>query len=309
MAGADDLAGAMPVNGTSGSVDHSATPSGQEPTSAAGLNLEAATSTPNGLMFSPAQVVFLLQNGFGSQGTAPAALPNTSSPITSSSFPQFVPPTNAPSPADCTPRVQAIGLKQVGFQVSGPQCSVRSRIRCRSRRVHHPRAVRQGLPILHSVFAPLTTYFHILTMFAASSGSIAAVCQIASGSFTYIAQLEQFNEDYQWAAVLAYHMDFHYRRRSFMADGDYSGWDVIDPGLQAKHLLGKERPRNNAATRGVSLKANSSPHGSPQGEVCRLFNKGACTSPCRYKRIHKCSSCSSADHGQASCTKPAGNTA
>ncbi|KAI0772321.1 hypothetical protein BD413DRAFT_437754, partial [Trametes elegans] len=92
-------------------------------------------------------------------------------------------------------------------------------------------------PSLHSLFAPLTTYFHILTMFAASSGNIAAVCQVTSGAFAYISQLEQFNEDYQWSAVLAYHMDFHYKRRSFMADGDYSGWDLIDPGLQARHLL------------------------------------------------------------------------
>ncbi|KAL7278212.1 hypothetical protein ACG7TL_008187 [Trametes sanguinea] len=327
MAGADDLAGSTPANGSSGSIDHSASPSGQEPTSAAGLNPEAGTSTPNGLMFSPAQVAFLLQNGFGSRGTTPAASQNTSSPITSSSFPQFVPPTNAPSPAGTSliklfPHVEASVLLEIARHEFKPSdlSKLDSKYRDRNARsvleydagvggftIREPSA--KEYPSLHSVFAPFTTYFHILTMFAASSGSIAAVCQIVSGSFAYIAQLEQFNEDYQWAAVLAYHMDFHYRRRSFMPDGDYSGWDIIDPGLQAKHLLGKERPRNTAATRSLSLKANSSPHSSPQGEVCRLFNKGACTSPCRYKRIHKCSSCSSADHGQANCTKTSGTAA
>ncbi|KAI0666799.1 hypothetical protein C8Q78DRAFT_948421, partial [Trametes maxima] len=92
-------------------------------------------------------------------------------------------------------------------------------------------------PSFHSLFAPLMTYFNVLMMFAASSGSIAAVCQVANGSMAYMSQLEQFHEDYQWSAVLAYHMDFHYKRRSCMTDGDYSGWDSIDSGLQAKHLI------------------------------------------------------------------------
>ncbi|KAI0652752.1 hypothetical protein C8Q79DRAFT_879710, partial [Trametes meyenii] len=92
-------------------------------------------------------------------------------------------------------------------------------------------------PSLHSIFAPLTTYFRILTMRAASSGSMAAVCQVAGGFYTYIAQLAQFDDEYQWRAVLAYHIDFHYKRRSCMADGDYSGWDLVDRGLRAKHLL------------------------------------------------------------------------
>ncbi|KAI0364731.1 hypothetical protein BV20DRAFT_955666 [Pilatotrama ljubarskyi] len=95
-------------------------------------------------------------------------------------------------------------------------------------------------PSLHSIFAPLTTYFQILTTFAASSGSTAAVYQVASGSYAYLSQLVQFDEEYQWSAVLAYHMDFHHKRRKFMTNGDYSGWNTIDRDLQAKHLFGKE---------------------------------------------------------------------
>ncbi|KAI0355034.1 hypothetical protein OH77DRAFT_1377335, partial [Trametes cingulata] len=97
-------------------------------------------------------------------------------------------------------------------------------------------SMEECYPSLQSVVAPLTTYFHILTMFAASSGSLAAVCLVARGAFAYLSQLAQFNEDYQWSAVLAYHLEFHYKRRSCMADGDYSGWDTIDSGLKAKHL-------------------------------------------------------------------------
>ncbi|KAH9848193.1 hypothetical protein C2E23DRAFT_711865, partial [Lenzites betulinus] len=92
-------------------------------------------------------------------------------------------------------------------------------------------------PSFHAIFTPLATYFHILTMFAASSGSLAAVSQLVTGSWAYITQLEQFNEEYQWSAVLAYHMDFHHKQRSLMADGDYSGWDIIDSRLQSKYLI------------------------------------------------------------------------
>lgn len=68
-------------------------------------------------------------------------------------------------------------------------------------------------PSFHALFAPLMTYFNILAAFAATSGNSAAVYQASSGGSLYMTQLEQFTDDYQWSAVLAYHMEFHHKRR------------------------------------------------------------------------------------------------
>ncbi|KAI9001308.1 hypothetical protein BD414DRAFT_405376, partial [Trametes punicea] len=235
--------------------------------------------------------------------------------ITSAAFPQFVPPANIPSPTGTSliklfPHIEASVLLEIARHEFKPSdlSKLDSKYRDRAARsVLEFDAIVGGFtirdpstkdyPSLHSIFAPLITYFQILTMFAASSGSTAAVGHVAVGSFAYLSQLEQFNEDYQWSAVLAYHMDFHYKRRSFMADGDYSGWDTIDAGLQAKHLIGKERLRIVA----VRSKNPSGSAASATLEVCRLFNRGACESPCRHKRIHKCSGCGSTEHGRAAC--------
>ncbi|KAH9858502.1 hypothetical protein C2E23DRAFT_4097 [Lenzites betulinus] len=109
----------------------------------------------------------------------------------------------------------------------------------RSFTVREPSA--EDYPSFHSLFAPLTTYFHILTMSAASGGDVAAVTQVASGAYAYLAQLEQFNDVFKWTAVRAYHIEFHHKRRGCMMRGDYSGWDAIDAQLYVKHLIGRER--------------------------------------------------------------------
>ncbi|KAH9846469.1 hypothetical protein C2E23DRAFT_949406 [Lenzites betulinus] len=164
-------------------------------------------------------------------------------------------------------------------------------------------------PSFHALFAPLMTYFNILAAFAATSGNSAAVYQVSSGGSLYMTQLEQFTEDYQWSAVLAYHMEFHHKRRRDMIRGDYSAWGLIDSALQAKHLNGRDRARFTASNARGPSKAHSgsSPSGSPRtdmsSEVCNLFNRGVCTSPCRYKRQHKCNDCNASDHGQHNCPK------
>ncbi|TFK78411.1 hypothetical protein K466DRAFT_471136, partial [Polyporus arcularius HHB13444] len=91
-------------------------------------------------------------------------------------------------------------------------------------------------PSFRSVYAPLMSYFNILTAFAASSGNTAYQYQVASGAFFYMTQLEQFNEEYQWSAVLLYHMQFHHKRRRDMVRGDYSGWAQVDSALHAQFL-------------------------------------------------------------------------
>ncbi|KAI0829775.1 hypothetical protein BC628DRAFT_1307028, partial [Trametes gibbosa] len=98
-------------------------------------------------------------------------------------------------------------------------------------------------PTFHSLFPPLATYFDILSAFAASSGNAAAVRQVSRGALRYLSQLEVFQDEFQWSAVLSYHMEFHHARLREMSRGDYSGWSEIDPSLQVRYLIGKERAR------------------------------------------------------------------
>ncbi|KAI0075640.1 hypothetical protein K474DRAFT_1599430 [Panus rudis PR-1116 ss-1] len=150
-------------------------------------------------------------------------------------------------------------------------------------------------PTLTSVLTPLHTYFHVLSAFALSSGNAEAIFQIISGSLRYLTHLCELNEKFQWPAVLAYHMEYHRIRRREMSCGDYSGWGKIDDSLKSQHLFGQ----NRIPAAKVPKKALSQ---SPS-ETCNLFNKGVCTSPCKYGRTHKCLGCGANNHGKAACTK------
>ena len=61
--------------------------------------------------------------------------------------------------------------------------------------------------------APLSLYFSILASFRVCGGSdSAATTLIAQVSFTYLHSLYKMSQDYEWAAVLSYHMEFHWLR-------------------------------------------------------------------------------------------------
>jgi len=71
--------------------------------------------------------------------------------------------------------------------------------------------------------APLSLYFFILASFAGCGDSdSAATSLIARVSFTYLHNLYKISQDYEWAAVLSYHMEFHWRCRHEMMNSDYS---------------------------------------------------------------------------------------
>ncbi|KAI0077820.1 hypothetical protein K474DRAFT_1661235 [Panus rudis PR-1116 ss-1] len=150
---------------------------------------------------------------------------------------------------------------------------------------------------LESMHPPLYTYFMILSTFALSSKSLDVVHQINSGAWRYLTHLSQLNAKFQWPAVLSYHLEYHRIRRREMARGDYSGWGKVDDALKSEHLFGQARTPNAKTS-----SKKTSPRESNL-ETCNLFNKGLCTSPCKYGRTHKCSGCGSSDHGKASCSK------
>ncbi|EPS92742.1 hypothetical protein FOMPIDRAFT_1106331, partial [Fomitopsis schrenkii] len=98
-------------------------------------------------------------------------------------------------------------------------------------------------PSYNSLVPPLTVYFSILSAFVASSNNISLLFEVTRATMMYLHRLELFREEYQWSAVLAYHMDFHHLRLREMAHGDFTGWGRIDSELKAEYLVGKERSR------------------------------------------------------------------
>ena len=158
-------------------------------------------------------------------------------------------------------------------------------------------------PHLSSLIEPLSTYFNILSAYAASSGNVAATYTISSGGFQYIHHLSTLNRSYHWNAVLQYHKAFFMLHCRDMLKGDYSGWARSDSQLMNSHLYHQVRPLAHGQSRAV--RSTSSPSKVlVASQICFSFNKGSCTaSPCPSGRIHKCQTCDSPGHGSSSCSK------
>ncbi|KAI0712211.1 hypothetical protein C8Q76DRAFT_733807 [Earliella scabrosa] len=168
--------------------------------------------------------------------------------ITANSFPQFAPAANLPTPGtsllDLFPSVKASILLDIARHDFEPSDLYKLDPKYRDKATRSVLdfdgttftlrdPTTKDYPSFRSIFAPLMTYFNILTAFAASSGNTAYQYQVSSGAFFYVSQLEQFNDEYQWSAVLQYHFQFHHKRRREMARGDYSGWAQVDSALHA----------------------------------------------------------------------------
>lgn len=156
-------------------------------------------------------------------------------------------------------------------------------------------------PTPQSIEAPLTVYIRILIAHAIPTGQVA---EVALATLAYLESFLLLRTEYEWSAVLQYHMAFFARRWHEMAQGDYLGWKQMDQQLQGDHLLGyrKARPaagssQASGSSRWVEVARNT--------EVCKLFNSGLCTTgavPCRNGRIHKCSQCGNGQHSANNCT-------
>ncbi|GLB36092.1 hypothetical protein LshimejAT787_0303800 [Lyophyllum shimeji] len=73
----------------------------------------------------------------------------------------------------------------------------------------------------NSILVPLHTYFNILVQHAHHSRRSA---DVSFGFFRYCTHLTQVASEYEWHAVVPYHMAFFAKRRREMIDGDYSGF-------------------------------------------------------------------------------------
>ncbi|KAJ7645864.1 hypothetical protein B0H17DRAFT_897508, partial [Mycena rosella] len=86
-------------------------------------------------------------------------------------------------------------------------------------------------PTPQSIEAPLTVYIRILVTHSAPTG-----------------KASDLRSDYEWSAVLAYHMAFFPRRRREMASGSYVGWKTMDSELQGEFLVGFRKVRAPVAS-------------------------------------------------------------
>ncbi|KAL0572189.1 hypothetical protein V5O48_009771 [Marasmius crinis-equi] len=149
---------------------------------------------------------------------------------------------------------------------------------------------------LSAVAVPLSTYFLIILTHAEAAGRVST---IAIDFFHYNAHLVKIASEYEWSAVVGYHMAFFNKRRREMQAGDYSGWGRVDLDLRGEYIY-------NAARLSTASKPSKKPSStslpSNRSEPCRNFNTGKCSSsPCPYGRPHTCTTCGKSGHGAHDC--------
>ncbi|KAJ3978889.1 hypothetical protein F5890DRAFT_1377207, partial [Lentinula detonsa] len=141
---------------------------------------------------------------------------------------------------------------------------------------------------LNAIAVPLSTYFSILLTHAEAAGKVSL---IASDFFKYNAHLIKITSEYEWSAVVGYHMAFFNKRRREMQNGDYSGWGKVDMELRGEHLYNAPR-LSLPFTQSSKSSKKTTPSTSNKSEPCRKFDQGLCpTTPCPFGRPHMCKKC------------------
>ncbi|KAL0056620.1 hypothetical protein AAF712_016775, partial [Marasmius tenuissimus] len=152
---------------------------------------------------------------------------------------------------------------------------------------------------LNSIVVPLETYFSILISHVCHATTNLGLAPVAVDFFKYTAHIVKIAAEFDWNAVVRYHMAFFNKRRREMQAGYYNGWGKQDSDLLHEHIYGAGR-LITVSTPSKYSKKSSIPLN--RSEPCRNFNTGKCTtSPCAYGRPHICSTCSKADHGAHKC--------
>ncbi|KAJ3993524.1 hypothetical protein F5050DRAFT_1546638, partial [Lentinula boryana] len=147
---------------------------------------------------------------------------------------------------------------------------------------------------LNAIAIPLSTYFSILVCHAETSGKVS---QISTDFFKYNTHLIKIASEYEWSAVIAYHMAFFNKRRREMQEGDYSGWGKVNMELRSDHLYSANR-----LTSPLKATKRSSPLPPTKLDPCQKFDQGTCSStPCPFGCPHLCSKCKKTDHGAHNC--------
>ncbi|KAH9936964.1 hypothetical protein B0H21DRAFT_58781 [Amylocystis lapponica] len=91
---------------------------------------------------------------------------------------------------------------------------------------------------LDSLVVPLNIYFSVLTLHGLANAQNAMLpCYF----FAYTSQLVKIAAQYEWHAVLSYHLAFFARRCKEMRTGEYSGWGKINVDLMEEFLVPNQK--------------------------------------------------------------------
>ncbi|KAG8841091.1 hypothetical protein FRB96_008374 [Tulasnella sp. 330] len=127
------------------------------------------------------------------------------------------------------------------------------------------------------ILQPLAIYFSVLLQVVPHDKAFL----VGIVSMQYMAQLFKLVEEYEWPAILRYHLAFHQGHCREMICGNYSRWATCDTDLIDEHLTGHQKLKHAAGNR-VSTNGTSQHKKPAAGEVCHLYNIGVCTTtPCK----------------------------
>lgn len=100
-------------------------------------------------------------------------------------------------------------------------------------------------PNVQSIVGPLLIYSEILTIHNLEIGRGLGALH---GIHRYIRQLLCFAEEFEWAAVLEYHVNFWSSRSAEMQRGVFDGWAEVDEGIRDRILTDGKRCLSNATS-------------------------------------------------------------
>ncbi|OBZ77153.1 hypothetical protein A0H81_04070 [Grifola frondosa] len=104
---------------------------------------------------------------------------------------------------------------------------------------------------LDSLLVPLNAYFSILCLHGLANGQPPMLpCHF----FRYSSHLVKITAQYEWSAVVLYHLASFSRRCREMRAGDYTGWGRVDMDLMEEFLVPNQKhshpkPRKNGRQR------------------------------------------------------------
>ena len=106
--------------------------------------------------------------------------------------------------------------------------------------IHSSPSAIETYRTLDSLLVPLNAYFSVLCVHGLSHGQSP---MLPFHLFRYSSHLVKIAAQYEWDAVLSYHLAFFLRRCKEMRKGDYSGWGRVDMDLMEEFLVPNQKKR------------------------------------------------------------------
>ncbi|RDX55645.1 hypothetical protein OH76DRAFT_1397032 [Lentinus brumalis] len=106
--------------------------------------------------------------------------------------------------------------------------------------LHSAPAATETYATLDSLLVPLNSYFSILCVHGLSHGQSP---MLPFHFFRYSSHLVKIATQYEWAAVLSYHLASFARRCKEMRKGDFTGWGRVDMDLMEEFLVPNQKNR------------------------------------------------------------------